>query len=79
MEELNVIKLKLYKEEFTKEVDPYKVVKCTMDCFSPYSYICHVEFKKHYPDLYNTFRELEDELWDELGEFEDDWLREIQG
>ena len=78
MKELDVIKLKLFIEEFKKEVDPYDVVECGMDSFDPYTYIDDSKMKEHYPTLHKTMKELQVDYDYEVQEFETEWLYEIK-
>lgn len=60
--------------KFVSTVDPYKVVKCDMDCFSPYVYVDFDIVKTEYPDLMTEIEGLSDVDREEFDDLIDGWV-----
>ena len=61
--------------KFESEVDPYEVVRCGLDSFSPYSYVDHNLLKKRYTDLYVEIESLDDTERKKFDERETEWVQ----
>ena len=79
MIELNMINFKLFCVKFKEVVDPYKVVKCHMDSFDPYTYIDESELLFNHPEIHKSYTKFKESMSDEMSDFEHEYLHYIKG